>query len=186
MNQSFLFDVMEYMCEKHKTQRRKYTNDPYRIHLAEVAAIASTVRNDHMTQGISWGHDVREDQGVTWEELAARFGAELADGVTWLSDLEKGTREERHAKTLKRLFDAPAREQDIKVADVISNTSSVVIHSPNFAVTYLPEKLSTLDVLTKATPRLRDYAYRVVKEATEHLERVISEQEEALQRALKP
>lgn len=38
----------------------------------------------------------------------------------------------------------------IKVADLISNTSSIVTHDPKFAKVYLPEKQAMLAALTKA------------------------------------
>lgn len=44
--------------------------------------------------------------------------------------------------------------QTIKVADLISNTSSIVRHDPKFAVVYLDEARQLLDVLTRADPRL--------------------------------
>jgi len=55
----------------------------------------------------------------------------------------------------------PARRggvQTIKVADLISNTGSIVEHDPKFAVTYLEEKRLLLDVLTNADPRLLSIA----------------------------
>ncbi|KCB25989.1 hypothetical protein L544_3266 [Bordetella hinzii OH87 BAL007II] len=40
------------------------------------------------------------------------------------------------------------------MADLISNTSSIVQHDPKFAEVYLEEKRLLLDVLTKADHRL--------------------------------
>lgn len=39
------YEAMLFAREAHKTQRRKYTNNPYAEHLAEVAGIVATV--DH-------------------------------------------------------------------------------------------------------------------------------------------
>jgi hypothetical protein len=80
------------------------------------------------------------------------------DGVMLLSDLEQGNRAERKAASRARLADAPAWVQTIKCADLISNTSSIVLRDPKFAVTYLEEKRLLLDVLTKADPRLHALA----------------------------
>ena len=71
-----------------------------------------------------------------------------------LSDLETGNRAERKDASRKRLAGAEAWVQTIKCADLISNTSSIVKHDPNFAVIYLKEKRLLLDVLDKADPRL--------------------------------
>jgi hypothetical protein len=49
--------------------------------------------------------------------------------------------------------------QTIKCADLISNTSSIVMHDPKFAITYLAEKRALLDAMVLAHPRLREMAY---------------------------
>jgi GTP diphosphokinase / guanosine-3',5'-bis(diphosphate) 3'-diphosphatase len=99
-------------------------------------------------------HDCVEDQCVTADELIDRFGLAVADGVMLLSDLEEGSRAERKAASRARLAGAPGWVQTIKVADLISNTSSIVQHDPKFAVLYLEEKRLLLDVMTRADPRL--------------------------------
>ena len=152
---SFLaYEAMCFAREVHKNQRRKYTNDPYTVHLAEVAAITSAVIPGQAFQAIAWLHDCVEDQGVTYLALANNFGRIVADHVMLLSDLETGNRAERKAASRVRLSAAPAAVQTIKVADLISNTQSIVQHDPKFAVTYLEEKRLLLDVLTKADKRL--------------------------------
>ena len=94
-----------------------------------------------------------EDQGLLPEELA-QFGLEVVAGVMYLTDTETGNRAERKAAGRVRLAAAPGWVQTIKVADMISNTSSIVEHDPTFAKVYLEEKRLLLDVLTKADPRL--------------------------------
>jgi hypothetical protein len=71
-----------------------------------------------------------------------------------LSDLEQGNRAERKAASRLRLAAAPGWVQSIKVADLISNTSSIVQNDPKFAATYLEEKRLMLDVLDHADDRL--------------------------------
>lgn len=155
------FDAMMFAREVHKNQRRKYTNNPYTDHLAEVAGIVSTVVAGEFSQTViatAWLHDCIEDQGVVPSELARRFGSHVQDGVLYLSDLEVGNRAERKAAARKRLAMAPWWVQTIKVADLISNTSSIVQHDPKFAMVYLEEKRLLLDVLTNADPRLIEIA----------------------------
>lgn len=152
------FKAMAFAHEVHAKQRRKYTNNPYADHLAEVAGIVSTVSNSHPNQhattAVAWLHDCVEDQDISAQELADRFGLDVMGGVMFLSDLEKGNRAERKAAGRVRLSNAPFWVQDIKVADLISNTSSIVQHDPKFAVVYLEEKRLLLDVLTEANPAL--------------------------------
>jgi len=154
---------MQFARDVHKDQRRKYTNNPYTDHLAEVAGIVATVANqyDHwrdMVVAVAWLHDCMEDQSVSDAYLSAQFGAEVAYGVFILSDLEEGNRAERKRLSRERLACAKSWVQTIKCADLISNTSSIVQHDPKFSVAYLEEKRLLLDVLTKADPRLVEIA----------------------------
>lgn len=155
---SIAFDAMMFAREAHKDQRRRYTNNPYTDHLAEVAGIVSTVAGyttqTEITIATAWLHDCVEDCGVTLDEIERLFGLPVAIGVSGLSDVEKGNRAERKRLSRERLSTCSYWIQNIKVADLISNTSSIVMHDPKFAVTYLEEKRLLLDVLTKADPRL--------------------------------
>lgn len=151
---SIAFGAMLFARHVHRDQKRKYTGNPYVDHLAEVAGIVSTVDSEPETIAVAWLHDCREDQGVSGEEIERVFGMRIAVGVALLSDFEKGNRAERKAASRARLADAPGWVQNIKCADLISNTSSIVQHDPKFAVLYLEEKRLLLEVLTKANPRL--------------------------------
>lgn len=159
------FDAMKFAREAHKAQRRKYTNNPYIDHLAEVAGIMATVTNQQrevspeIMVAVAWLHDCVEDQGITAPQLLAiAMPEDVVTGVMLLSDLEQGNRAERKAASRARLAKAPGWVQTIKCADLISNTSSIVEHDPKFAVVYLEEKRLLLDVLTNADPRLLEIA----------------------------
>lgn len=167
-------EAMRFARVAHDCQVRKYTGNPYTDHLAEVAGIVASVAGritidplmvDIMIS-VAWLHDYIEDQRPDHDTtgdfahtvLARQFGPQIAGGVLWLSDLETGNRRERKAAARERLSRAPGWVQTIKVADLISNTSSIVKHDPTFAVVYLEEKRLLLDVLTKADPLLVDIA----------------------------
>lgn len=159
------YRAMTFAREVHKDQRRNYTNNPYTDHLAEVAGIAMSVGwhaaevHPDILMAVCWLHDCVEDQGVQFERLLLEFGRQVADGVMLLSDLELfGNRALRKAASRARLAGAPGWVQTIKVADLISNTISIVEHDPKFAVTYLEEKRLMLDVLASADPRLVEIA----------------------------
>ena len=151
---SLALEAMMFAREVHKDQRRKYTNNPYADHLAEVAGIVSTVLSYDYVIAAAWLHDCVEDCEVVPAELCRRFGPVVQAGVLALSDLEIGNRAERKAASRTRLSSAPWWVQTIKVADLISNTSSIVMHDPRFAAVYLEEKRLLLDALTNADPRL--------------------------------
>ncbi len=152
------YRAMLFAREVHRDQRRKYSGNLYADHLAEVAGIVATVSQDPDAIAAAWLHDCMEDQGVKEEDIRLRFGDRVAYGVVMLSDLESGNRAARKLASRKRLADAEPWVQTIKVADLISNTSSIVIHDPGFARVYLEEKRLLLDVLAKADPRLQEIA----------------------------
>lgn len=156
------FEAMKFARHVHRDQVRKYTGQPYADHLAEVAGIVAALlpttaggRSDaEYIVAVAWLHDCVEDQNVTANELLVHFGPIVCDAVHLLSDLEQGNRAERKAASRARLAAAPSWVQTIKVADLISNTSSIVKHDPKFAVVYLEEMRLLLDVLTDADPGL--------------------------------
>lgn len=163
---SLAYDAMMFAREVHKDQRRKYTDNPYVDHLAEVAGIGCSVslNNPHIRiatfAATCWLHDCMEDQGVGYGRLEQLFGRDVAKGVLLLSDLEEGNRATRKMLSRERLAEAPGWVQTVKCADLISNTSSIVQHDPDFARVFLQEKYLLLDVMTRADKKLRDLAYQ--------------------------
>lgn len=154
------FEAMTFARKVHEHQRRKYTDAPYADHLAEVAGIVATwPQVSDQVIAVAWLHDCMEDQGVSSNVLARRFGGGVAWGVHALSDLEEGNRAQRKAAACKRLAAAPMWIQTIKCADLISNTSSIVERDPKFAKVYLAEKRALLKAMTKAYPPLWDMAW---------------------------
>jgi (p)ppGpp synthase/HD superfamily hydrolase len=160
---NIVLEAMKFAAEVHKDQKRKFTGNPYFNHLSEVAGIVRTVQTtSNIVQAVAWLHDSIEDQGISGEEIENRFGSLVRIAVEALSDLETGTREDRKRLSRERLADKPGWIQDIKVADIISNCSSVAIHDPEFAVKYLSEKRLMLDALQNANPELIKFARQIV------------------------
>ena len=156
--------AMTFACHAHAMQVRKYTDEPYWQHLAEVAGIVSTVCHaDQDTQyesiAVAWLHDTIKDQNISAERLAVTFGDTVATGVVMLTDAEFGNRAERKRQARLRLAAAPAWVQTIKCADVLSNTGSIFKHDKKFAKVYLQEVKILLEVLDKANHGLRKLAY---------------------------
>lgn len=159
---SLAYEAMMFARKVHQHQKRRYTGDPYAIHLGEVAGIVSTIvgpprdrlAHPEVMLAVAWLHDCIEDQNVHPDALRHEFGATVADGVLMLSDLEEGNRAARKAAGRARLAEASGWVQSIKVADLLSNTPSIVHHDPKFAMVYLEEKRLLLEVLTRADERL--------------------------------
>lgn len=156
---------MAFAFEKHGEQKRKYTGEPYMKHLEEVVNLVNMAEHTYCVQ-LAWLHDVLEDTNATYQELFVEFGREIADDVRVLSDLlkpEDGNRAYRKAKYKEQLADAHKGVQTVKLADLISNTSSIVLHDPAFAKVYLREKKELLDVLTRGNKTLHWIASNMVE-----------------------
>lgn len=147
-------------------QKRKYTGELYIVHPAEVAKIVAGVPGATPDMvAAAWLHDVVEDTGCTLTDVHMGFGADIASLVGWLTDVSKpedGPRWYRKKMDREHTAQAPAEAQTIKLADLISNSKSIMEHDPKFAKVYLEEKRLLLEVLTKGDPGLRAEASRYV------------------------
>lgn len=149
-------------------QVRKYTGEPYIVHPAEVAKIVSGVPGATPEMiAAAWLHDVVEDTGCTFTDIHMAFGVDVATLVGWLTDVSKpedGNRAVRKAIDRAHSAEAPYAAQTVKLADLISNSRSIVQHDPKFAVTYLEEKRMMLAVMTKGDPVLMIEARKYIGE----------------------
>jgi len=142
-------------------QKRKYTGEDYIVHPAEVVDLVMSVPHTEEMLAAAWLHDVVEDTGVTLAQVRAEFGAEVAELVAWLTDVSKpedGNRAVRKAIDARHSAAAPAEAQTVKLADLISNSKSILVHDPNFAQVYLQEKSLLLTLMDKGDPTLRAMA----------------------------
>jgi (p)ppGpp synthase/HD superfamily hydrolase len=147
-------------------QKRKYTGEPYFVHPAEVARIVAEVPGSTAEMvAAAWLHDTVEDTGVTATDIHMNFGPEVAALVGWLTDVSKpedGNRAHRKAMDRAHTAEAPAEAQTVKLADLISNSRSIMAHDPAFARTYLEEKRLMLEVMTRGDRGLHAEASRFV------------------------
>ncbi|PZR92313.1 MAG: hypothetical protein DI537_14010 [Stutzerimonas stutzeri] len=131
-------------------QRRKYTGEPYIVHPRHVHGLV-VGRHGITWEGecAAWLHDVVEDTGVASETIGRFFGDRVERLVKSLTNVPKGfgNRKARFEANLAKLADAEPEAQTVKLADLISNTSTIVVHDPWFAMIYLREKERTLGVL---------------------------------------
>jgi (p)ppGpp synthase/HD superfamily hydrolase len=147
-------------------QRRKYTNEPYIVHPAEVANIVSKTNGvtDEMIAA-AWLHDVVEDTAVNLLTIEHHFGTEVGILVYWLTNKSKpedGNRVRRKEIDRLHMAAASSEAQTIKVADLISNTSTITKYDPEFAKVYLEEKRKLLEVLVYADRDLLRKAWSLV------------------------
>lgn len=157
-----------FASEAHKTQVRKYTGEPYIYHPAEVADLVRTVPRTPEMLAAAWLHDVVEDCGIKPDEIWNRFNSSVCFLVMHLTDVsrpEDGNRKKR--KELDRLHMSRAcpAAMTIKLADVISNSRSILVHDKNFSKIYLPEKRELLHVLKAGDKTLWETADKICREA---------------------
>ncbi len=149
-------------------QRRKYTFEPYIVHPIEVAKIVQEVGGTPAMICAAYLHDVLEDTKVEKYILIEEFGTLVADMVVWLTKVEvPGNRAARKAAEVIRLARAPEEVHTIKLADLISNTPTIVKYDPAFAVVYLKEKRELLTVLTKGDRGLLELAHNMIDDLKE-------------------
>ncbi|ASD50508.1 metal-dependent phosphohydrolase [Acidovorax phage ACP17] len=157
------FLAMEVAYEWHASQTRKFTGEPYVIHLGEVAGFVSSATTSKAAICAAWLHDSIEDQGKTWDDIEALFDAEVADYVLALTDQEEGNSAERHTGAVERLRNAPYLAQVVKCGDIYSNTKSIASHDPTWGMYYVEKKLEVLDAMIPS--RARAFAREVASRA---------------------
>lgn len=132
-------------------QKRKYTGEPYIVHPAEVVQILKNAGvTDPNMLAAAWLHDVVEDTRLDQRDLVQVFGpvvAILVGQLTDVSTLSDGNRVRRKELDRRHTELAHPEAKTVKLADLISNTRSIVQHDPNFARVYLKEKALLLEVL---------------------------------------
>lgn len=114
----------------HADQKRKYPDAavPYMSHVAGVAAILSRHGFDEEVVAAGALHDVMEDCGVSFDELASTFGARVAELVRHVSEEDKSLSwEERKRAYVEHFAHEPWEAQAITLADKIDNFQSIVV-----------------------------------------------------------
>src|SRR5258705_10480698 len=75
-------------------------------------------------------HDSIEDAGVTADDLASRFGADVASLVSEVTDDKSLPKQERKRLQVENAPKKSVRAQTIKLADKISNLRSMLFSPP--------------------------------------------------------
>ena len=165
-----------YAVARHRRigHRRKYTEQPYETHLANVARAVAAVSDDPEMIAAAWLHDVVEDTEATLADVEREFGRSVARLVSELTDVSRpgdGNRAERKALDRAHLARASARAKTVKLADLIDNCRDICRHDPRFAQVYLEEMRALLEVLREGDPRLLREAHRELGLGAQRLER---------------
>src|SRR3954467_1175149 len=123
-------EAAEFGASAHKGQKR-LSGEPYIAHPVAAAAILADLHLDADTIVAAILHDVIEDTPTPKDQLAARFGApvaELVDAVTKLDQIKFKSREEAQAESFRKMLLAMVRDLRVilvKLADRMHNMRTI-------------------------------------------------------------
>ncbi|MGN0181544.1 MAG: RelA/SpoT family protein [Candidatus Ornithomonoglobus sp.] len=155
-NTDMVYVAYRFAKSMHSGQKRK-SGDPYIIHPVEVAYIAAQLSLDCTAITACLLHDVVEDTGCTYDDVATMFGtpvAELVDGVTKLKQIKVTTREEQQIENLRKMFLAMAKDIRVVIIKLIDRLHNM--RTMNFMPRDKQLRISkeTLDVYAPLAHRL--------------------------------
>ena len=158
--------AVEYATQAHARidQRRKYSNQPYDVHLKSVANLIREVVDDDEMIAAAWLHDTVEDTPATVQDVEREFGQSVAILVSELTDVSRpgdGNRAARKRIDRLHIAKASARAKTIKLADLIDNCRDICRHDNRFCKVFLSEMEALLGVLQEGDETLYKRAWKV-------------------------
>ena len=123
----------DYAARQHIAQRRKGERaEPYINHLTEVAALLAEATDGQDPVLVMAGllHDTLEDTDATYDELARRFGPEVAALVAEVTDDKSLPQKERKRLQVEHAPALSRRAKLLKIADKTSNLRGLVTSPP--------------------------------------------------------
>jgi len=128
-------EAAEFGTSAHQGQKR-LSGEPFIAHPVAAAVILADLRLDADTIVAAILHDVIEDTPTPKDQLAARFGADVAeivDGVTKLDQIKFKSREEAQAESFRKMLLAMVRDLRVilvKLADRMHNMRTIEAMAP--------------------------------------------------------
>lgn len=152
--------AVEFAAREHRRHRRKDEDaTPYINHLAHVAHLLAEAGCDVNLVAAGYLHDSIEDVDVTFEQLVAEFGEDIAELVRSVTDDKRLHWRARKQAQIDEAEHATARVAALKLADKVSNLCSLLegppkgwdereiaryVHWAHEVVSRLPEKNEVL------------------------------------------
>jgi guanosine-3',5'-bis(diphosphate) 3'-pyrophosphohydrolase len=170
--------VRSFAAKAHGSQRRKYRDEDYIMHLVRVMEMTSRFNSSLPVLAAALLHDTLEDTPVTKEDirdfLRSVMGEPEADRtlelVVELTDVytkaqyPQWNRRKRRAKEAERLSKVSTDAQTIKYADIIDNCVDIVKADADFASVFLRECKMLLNSMEGGDKELRKDAIAVVND----------------------
>jgi len=128
-----LTSAMDFAARMHVSQRRKgMVAEPYINHPIDVSNRLAVATNGEDTNLIVAGllHDLIEDQGVSYDELAAQFGSDVAALVNEVTDDMTLAKPERKLLQVRFAASKSPRAKMLRLADKTSNLHSLLTSPP--------------------------------------------------------
>lgn len=134
------WDIIEkayFYAEKHHKNQKRASGEDYIVHPLNVAYILSSMHADSDTLCAALLHDVVEDTKASINELKDEFNetvAYLVDGVTKLSKMNFGSKDEQTASNIRRIIVSireDARIIIIKLVDRLHNMRTLEYKKAN-------------------------------------------------------
>lgn len=128
-------EAYRYADAAHLGQFRK-SGEPYITHPIAVASILASWKMDSVTIQAGLMHDVLEDTGTSKQEMAEKFGVEVADVVDGVSKLDKlrfSSAEAAQAESFRKMLMAMSRDVRVilvKLADRLHNLRTLGVMRP--------------------------------------------------------
>lgn len=172
-NEKLIREAYDFGLAMHEGQYR-HSGEPYFTHPIEVAAILTEQQLDDATIITALLHDTIEDTKASYQEVAQRFGDEVAmlvDGVTKLTNLQLSSTETKQAENFRKLFMAMSKDLRVilvKLADRLHNMRTIRAMRPQKQVIKARE---TMDIFAPLAGRmgmqwmreeLEDLAFKVL------------------------
>ena len=150
--------ALRFAAEKHLPQKFPGTELPYLLHVVMVASEviahlpALKLNDPDLAVTCAILHDTIEDTPATYDEVAARFGAAVANGVDALT---KRDVPDKMADSLRRIRLQPREIWIVKIADRIANMDAPPAYwSTEKKCSYREEAVPIVDAPGSATPVL--------------------------------
>ena len=153
----------EFAERAHEGQYRR-TGDPYITHPLAVTNILVDMHMDHESLMAALLHDVLEDCGVSKDEMASKFGqevAELVDGVSKIAQIKFESKAHQQAENLRKMMLAMTRDIRVilvKLADRLHNMRTLHVMPPDKRRRIA---LETMEIYAPIANRLGMYNMRV-------------------------
>lgn len=152
-----VIQAMIFAERKHRGQTRKWTGEPYVVHVMNVARMVAAHTMDPHIVCAAILHDTVEDTDTTFDEIFSEFGIRVTEMVRALTNVDHshGNRKTRKAIDASRLEHAGSDVQMIKIFDIIDNWETISRHDPKFAVVFKSEVMELVSSFVDVDPHLR-------------------------------